>query len=394
MRNSSRVAVLAIAMVLAACGSPSKDGAETDEGSDDTSSGEQQDAAPAGPTTTDAESASPTGSDLTDGSIASESTAPGTTGPGSSTIAGQSATESTRGGSSPGRSTTSSPTEGSGDGGGDDGSPTTPTTGVRSTTSTGLRAQTIRFAPPQTPWAFDEERTLQASATSSLALSFSASGACTVTDPIAGTVKATDVGRCDLTVSQPGGDGWARAEPMSHSVTISKAQPVVTFVDVTVQYLQEPFSFVLDATSTSAVAPTYEVTVDENGACSLYNSVALAVEITDGGLPKTCEVRASFIATNHYEFVTDTASVKITPTEVRIVSVSVVATEDGGADATVTLNRDWGIELANETCIVTGSLSVAQEYALHLDRRPCSATVNILFRDATHTLDSAPISFP
>ncbi|MDQ2648966.1 MAG: thrombospondin type 3 repeat-containing protein, partial [Actinomycetota bacterium] len=83
--------------------------------------------------------------------------------------------------------------------------------------------QAIEFAPlddvalPAPPVALD------ASASSGLAVSFSAAGPCTVTGS---TVTVTGAGTCTVTASQPGGNGWAAAAPQTRSFTITASSDV------------------------------------------------------------------------------------------------------------------------------------------------------------------------
>ena len=86
--------------------------------------------------------------------------------------------------------------------------------------------QTIDFPTLGTKTFGDPDFTVSATASSSLAVSFSASGSCTV----AGTgVSLTAAGSCTITAAQTGSANYNPAPSVAHSFTINKApQPVVT----------------------------------------------------------------------------------------------------------------------------------------------------------------------
>ncbi len=81
-------------------------------------------------------------------------------------------------------------------------------------------AQQIDFAPLPGRTFGEPDFTLAASATSELPVSFSASGACSVSGT---TVHITGVGSCTITATQAGDDTYAPADPVTHAFAITYA---------------------------------------------------------------------------------------------------------------------------------------------------------------------------
>ena len=85
--------------------------------------------------------------------------------------------------------------------------------------------QTIAFAPLGGKTYGDDDFTVSATATSGLAVTFTAAGQCTVTGT---TVDISAAGTCTITAHQSGNDQYNAAPAVSHSFTIDQATPVVT----------------------------------------------------------------------------------------------------------------------------------------------------------------------
>jgi subtilisin len=102
-----------------------------------------------------------------------------------------------------------------------------------------LSARTYGFAP----------FTVSATASSGLPVSFTASGACTVTGT---TVTITGAGTCTITASQGGGASWNPAPSVERSFTIARATPVITWADpAAITYGTALSATQLDATASS-----------------------------------------------------------------------------------------------------------------------------------------------
>src|SRR4029079_13178580 len=87
-------------------------------------------------------------------------------------------------------------------------------------------SQTINFAALGNKTFGDADFGVSATATSSLAVSFTASGNCTVTGA---TVHITGVGSCTITAKQAGDANYNPAPDVPQSFTIAKANQTITF---------------------------------------------------------------------------------------------------------------------------------------------------------------------
>ncbi|HSS80901.1 MAG TPA: carboxypeptidase regulatory-like domain-containing protein [Gaiellaceae bacterium] len=100
---------------------------------------------------------------------------------------------------------------------------------VTETTTAQKAAQSITFAPLPDRTYGDPDFTVSATASSGLAVSFGASGQCTVTGA---TVHLTGPGSCTITASQGGDSNYAAATDVSRTFQISApAQSVAQFAD-------------------------------------------------------------------------------------------------------------------------------------------------------------------
>jgi uncharacterized repeat protein (TIGR01451 family) len=104
--------------------------------------------------------------------------------------------------------------------------------------------QTITFATLSNKTYGDADFTVSATASSGLAVSFSASGNCTVTD---NTVSITGAGSCTITASQGGDSNYNAASNVERTFSIAKAAATVTLSNL---------SYTYDGTAKSATAST------------------------------------------------------------------------------------------------------------------------------------------
>jgi hypothetical protein len=97
-----------------------------------------------------------------------------------------------------------------------------------------LAAQTITFPAPASPVTYGVAPiTLSATATSGLAVIFSASGPATVSG---NTLKITGVGSVVVTASQPGNSSYSAATAVAYTITVSKAVLTVTAANASRAY--------------------------------------------------------------------------------------------------------------------------------------------------------------
>jgi hypothetical protein len=92
---------------------------------------------------------------------------------------------------------------------------------VSGSVAVGLASQTITFTAPTTPVIYGASSVgLSATASSGLAVSFTASGACSVSGS---TLSYTSAGTCTVTANQAGNSNYAAATPVSYTVTVNSA---------------------------------------------------------------------------------------------------------------------------------------------------------------------------
>ena len=145
-----------------------------------------------------------------------------------------------------------------------------------------VRSQTIDFTDlPDTATYGDGPLTLEATASSGLAVSYATDGPCELND--AGKLKLTGAGSCTVTASQGGDDGWLPAEPVSQTIAIAMGEQSITFPAIGDQtYGDGPLT--LEATASSGLAVSYAT----DGPCELNDAGKL--KLTGAG---SCTVTAS-----------------------------------------------------------------------------------------------------
>jgi hypothetical protein len=280
-------------------------------------------------------------------------------------------------------------------------SPTTTTSRAATTTTPPKQAQTISFAQPSGPWAYGESKSVVATASSGLPVSYDTSGACQVDNAALGIIRASDVGECSITASQQGDGGWKPATPVTRSVTISKATPAISgFTNQVREYPQEDFSFALTAASYPGAVIVYSVIAGAD-VCTLTGAT-LKVTIdpnTPPSLPYTCDVKVDVNESQLFEAASATARFTINPT---------VLTIRGDADMTdttvtvsVTLNRAWGIFVYASCGSPPGEFDGAAQYSFSFDiaapitdTNPCTISVETNQFDGTHNQATVTIKLP
>ncbi len=98
-----------------------------------------------------------------------------------------------------------------------------PAPDVQQSFTIGKAAQTINFAAIPNKTFGDADFAVSATASSNLAVSFGATGNCTVTSPSPGTVHITAAGACTITASQAGNANFNAAPNVQQSFSIAKA---------------------------------------------------------------------------------------------------------------------------------------------------------------------------
>jgi hypothetical protein len=187
--------------------------------------------------------------------------------------------------------------------------------------------------------------TISATASSGLPVSFTATGACTVSG---NTVTITTGGTCTITANQAGDTNYNAAPAVSQTFTIARAAQTITFAEIADQsFANSPLT--LNATASSGLAVSYTA----SGACTVSGNV---VTFTGLGL---CTITASQAGNSSYLPANDvTHTFEITKAEQTITfaplpdraitnpTFTVVATASSGLPVTLT---------ASGTCTVSGT---------------------------------------
>ena len=151
--------------------------------------------------------------------------------------------------------------------------------------------QTITFAPLAGKNLGDPDFTVSATASSSLAVTFAASGNCSVTGS---TVHITGAGSCTITASQAGDTNYNLATDVPQSFSIAKSSQTITFAALGGKNFGDP-DFTVSATASSSLAVTFAA----SGNCSVTGSL---VHITGAG---SCTITASQAGDTNYNLATD-----------------------------------------------------------------------------------------
>jgi hypothetical protein len=290
---------------------------------------------------------------------------------------------------------------GNGTGAGGGGSPPTGSVGTPAPSK-----QTISFPPIAGGWVFGETRTVIATASSGLAVTFSASGACQTVNSALGVVKASDVGECRVTAQQPGGPGVQAAAPVSQSAQIGKATPAIQFADQRFEFDRSGAPVPLSATVSSGAPAQFRLVSDDpNGPLCTVDGNQLLLDVPNTR-PARCTIEAFVDASGPFEGASASATFTVDPTFVTFtsysdasVSVDAVA---GTATATVTveLNREWGIDSYSDcdgsTDSQSGSASYTVTVSFSVGSAPCSIDVSTSQPDGAVTPNniSVPVSLP
>ncbi len=152
-------------------------------------------------------------------------------------------------------------------------------------------SQTITFGALADKTYGDPDFNVSATATSGLAVSFSAAGACTVTG---NTVHITGGGSCTITASQGGDTNYSAAADVPQSFQIAKANQSITFNPLGDKTYGDA-DFSVSASATSGLA----VSFNASGNCTVTGST---VHITGAG---SCTITASQPGDSNYNAATD-----------------------------------------------------------------------------------------
>jgi hypothetical protein len=119
------------------------------------------------------------------------------------------------------------------------------------------QTQTITFTAPTTPVTFGVSAIgLSATASSGLAVSFSATGPCSVSGA---TLTITGAGTCTVTASQSGNADFSAAASVSNAITVNAASQAITFTAPTTPVTVGVDPITLSATASSGLPVAFSV---------------------------------------------------------------------------------------------------------------------------------------
>jgi hypothetical protein len=205
--------------------------------------------------------------------------------------------------------------------------------------------QTITFGVLANKSVGDPDFGVAATASSGLAVAFSASGSCTV---VGTTVHLTGGGTCTITASQPGNSSFANAPDVPRTFSIAKAAQTITFGPLPAKSFADP-DFAVSATASSGLAVSFAA----SGGCTVAGST---VHITSIG---SCTVTASQPGNASFTAAADVAQTFAIAKANQAITFGVLAAKTfGNADFPVSASASSGLAVsfaASGNCTITGA---------------------------------------
>jgi hypothetical protein len=191
----------------------------------------------------------------------------------------------------------------------------------------------------------DPDFTIGATASSSLAVSFTAGGNCSVTGS---SVHLTSAGSCTITASQAGDSSYNPAPDVPQSFSIAKSSQTITFGGLATKAFGVP-DFVVSGTASSSLPVSFAA----SGNCSVAGST---VHLTGTG---SCTITASQAGDSNYSAAPDVPqSFSITKSDQTITFASLAAKTLGAADFAVVATASSNLAVsftASGNCSIAGS---------------------------------------
>ena len=157
---------------------------------------------------------------------------------------------------------------------------------VRKVLATATSSQSITFAALANKTYGDPDFTVNATASSGLPVTFTASGNCTLSGM---TVHITGAGSCTITASQPGGGGYPAAASVSRTFSIAKASQTITFAALANKKVGDP-DFTIGASASSRLPVAFAA----SGRCTVTGA---RVHLTGAG---SCTITATQAGNANY----------------------------------------------------------------------------------------------
>src|SRR5207244_3767184 len=205
--------------------------------------------------------------------------------------------------------------------------------------------QTITFNPLADKTASDPPFTVAATASSGSAVSFAATGNCTVSG---NTVTLTAAGSCTITASQGGNSNFNPASDVSRAFRIAKGDQTITFGALAARTYGGA-NFTVGATASTGLAVTFSA----SGACTVSETT---VTITGAG---SCTITASQAGDTNYNAAPNVPQTfTIAKADQTITFGALAARTYGDASFTVAATASTGLAVtfsATGACTVSGS---------------------------------------
>jgi hypothetical protein len=208
-----------------------------------------------------------------------------------------------------------------------------------------LTNQTITFGPLANKTYGDPDFSMSATASSGLAVSFAASGNCTVSGV---TVHLTGAGSCTVTASQPGDANYNPATAVSRTFAIAKADQSLSFDSLANKTYGDP-DFSISGAASSALAISFA----PSGNCTVSGAV---VHLTGAG---SCTITASQGGNANYNSAPDVSQTFAIVTASQTISFGPLANKTYGApDFGVSATASSGLPVsfsANGNCTMSAA---------------------------------------
>ncbi len=239
------------------------------------------------------------------------------------------------------------------------------------TITVNMANQTITFGALANRTFGDSDFSISATASSSLAVAFTASGNCTIAGS---TVHITDAGSCTITASQTGNSNYNAANIVQQTFSIAKGSQSINFGALSGKAFGEP-DFGVSATSTASLVVSFAAA----GNCTIAGST---VHITDAG---SCTITASQAGNTDYAAATNVPQTFTIAKEGQTITFGALLNKNvGDPDFAVSATSTSGLPV---TFTATGSCTVTLNLVHLTGGGPCTITAsqagNIDFAAAT-----------
>jgi len=231
-------------------------------------------------------------------------------------------------------------------------------------------AQAITFGALGNKIFGDPDFTVSATSNSSLSVSFTAAGNCTVSGS---TVHFTDTGLCTITASQAGDGNYNAATNVDRSFTITNSNQTITFAALASKTLGNA-DFTVSSTSDSNLAVSFAATGD----CTVTAASPGTVHIMAAG---SCTITASQSGNSNFNAAADVAqSFTITNSTMVTLSQTNYNVNENAGFVTITVNRTGDLSVpvtVDYATDDTGSSNICGTLNTGMESSRCGFTMTL-----------------